>query len=599
MLVFGPSIVAPIWQRLARGRRLPLRVAGVLLLALSFLIGAQGLTGAKARVVSWFWRPERLAESESRVVAQASGSRVVWVHDSGATSWDYGSSYYGDHVSQSVVDQMVDQGVMALTGASSVADAWRQIIPDYQPGKAIAIKVNFNCSSGPDDTDLDIDALIHPVDAIVRGLKQIDVREEDVWVYEAVRCIPNRFVDSSLYPGVRFFDTLCHEVATFDSDDPDALVHFSDHTQQVTDVVVNASYLINMPIVKRHGFGLNFGVTLSFKNHYGTIQTPSNLHENRSARLVTLNSNAHIRDKTRLVVGDALFGHWETNGYKPKPWNNTFGNRYGKGSPDSLFFATDPVAADSVMADILEAEAWINDEPDEYMNLAEQQGLGVYERGDPWGSGYSRIDFVKCDTQGTTDPLCYGAGEPTATPTPTSTDTPTPTPTYTPTETATPTPTPTPTATGTSNLPPGLGTVIPSSGGGPTGVTSYFTTTWTDGDGWEDLKHCYFHIGASPALAGNVTLLYNRAKNKLWLRSDDGGAWTGGYPPGGPNTMENSQAIVHCAQTTVEGSGDTLSVAWAIAFKPGYTGTKKLGLKCKDRQGAKAKGAWKGTWTVE
>jgi uncharacterized protein (DUF362 family) len=446
MLVFGPSIVAPIWQRLARRRRLPLRVAGVLLLALSFLIGAQGLTGAKAKVVSWFWRPEPLAEREGRVVAQASGSRVVWVHDSGATSWDYGSSYYGDHVSQSVVDQMVDQGLMALTGASSVAEAWRQIIPDYEPGKAIAIKVNFNCSSGPEDTDIDIDALIHPVNAIVRGLKQIDVREEDVWVYEAVRCIPHRFVDSSLYRGVRFFGAWCQEIARFDSDDPDAQVHFSDHTQQVTDVVVNASYLINMPIVKRHGYGQNFGVTLSFKNHYGTIQTPGNLHENRSLRLVALNSNAHIRDKTRLVVGDALFGHWENNGYSPKPWNNTFANQYGKGSPDSLFFATDPVAADSVMADILEAEAWISDEPDEYMNLAEQQGLGVYERGYPWGSGYSRIDFVKCDAQGTTDPRCYGAGEPTATPTPTSTDTATPTPTYTLTPTGKPLPTPSNTA---------------------------------------------------------------------------------------------------------------------------------------------------------
>ena len=62
--------------------------------------------------------------------------------------------------------------------------------------------------------------------------------------------------------------------------------------------------------------------------------------------------------------------------------------------------------------------------------------------------------------------------------------------------------------------------------------------------------------------------------------------------------MENSQAIVHCAQTTVQGVGDTLSVTWAIEFKPTYTGAKRLGLKCKDRQKARAKAEWKATWTV-
>ena len=33
--------------------------------------------------------------------------------------------------------------------------------------------------------------------------------------------------------------------------------------------------------------------------------------------------------------------------------------------------------------------------------------------------------------------------------------------------------------------------------------------------------------------------------------------------------------------------------------KPGYEGAKKTGLKCKDRHRARAKGAWKDTWTIE
>jgi hypothetical protein len=40
-------------------------------------------------------------------------------------------------------------------------------------------------------------------------------------------------------------------------------------------------------------------------------------------------------------------------------------------------------------------------------------------------------------------------------------------------------------------------------------------------------------------------------------------------------------------------------VTWAIEFKVGYEGDKKTGLKCKDRDKAKAKGKWKGTWTIQ
>jgi hypothetical protein len=148
------------------------------------------------------------------------------------------------------------------------------------------------------------------------------------------------------------------------------------------------------------------------------------------------------------------------------------------------------------------------------------------------------------------------------------------------------------------NAAPTLGTIVPSSGWDWTEVTVYFETSWHDPNGWADLKQCYFHIGASPSLANNVTLMYNAAKDKLWLRDDGGTIWTGGYAPGTPVLMQNSQATVFPALTTVQRSGDRLSVTWAIEFKMGYEGDKKTGLKCKDRDKAKAKGKWKGTWTI-
>ena len=66
--------------------------------------------------------------------------------------------------------------------------------------------------------------------------------------------------------------------------------------------------------------------------------------------------------------------------------------------PNSLFFATDPVAVDCVMCDFLAAEFGEETTFANYLRLASQAGLGVYERGNPWGSGYQQIDHLKVST---------------------------------------------------------------------------------------------------------------------------------------------------------------------------------------------------------
>jgi predicted phosphodiesterase len=163
-----------------------------------------------------------------------------------------------------------------------------------------------------------------------------------------------------------------------------------------------------------------------------------------------------------------------------------------------------------------------------------------------------------------------------------------------------PTPTPTPRATPTAavNHPPQAGTVTPGDGSCAAGQTQVFTTTWSDPDGWQDLKQCYFHIGAAPNLENNVTLLYNVQKNKLWIASDDATQWLGGFAPGTASTLENDQAQVHCDQTVAQGYENTVEVRWAISFKEAFTGTKNTYLKCKDVHGARGEGEKVGTWTV-
>jgi hypothetical protein len=335
----------------------------------------------------------------------AIGPRVIHVHSNNATTWTGSDPLYHNYVNQDVVDEMVDQGMMALTGASTVAGAWRSVLPAYQVGQRIAIKVNFNStlSCAGTDTEWKIDAVIEPVNAVVRGLKSIGVAEADIWVYDAIRWIPDRFISGCRYPGVKFLDRECRNLATFSSNDPNAVVAFSPpvgvpvpSTVRIADLLIGCTCLINMPLCKIH---TSAGVTLGFKNHLGTINLPSALHDHIGVDsqyfrsdynpLVDLYKSPHILGKTVLTVGDGLFALGFDS---PALWST-----YGNQPPNSLFFSLDPVAIDSVMADFLDAEAGIDPRSRYYLPLAEASGLGIFEQGDPWASGYTRIDYRRVE----------------------------------------------------------------------------------------------------------------------------------------------------------------------------------------------------------
>jgi uncharacterized protein (DUF362 family) len=210
-------------------------------------------------------------------------------------------------------------------------------------------------------------------------------------------------MNGSLY-NVTFIDNSCRNAAGWSSNDPNAYITFSQPPGipqpppvKITDVLINASYLINIPIMKKH----STGATLGFKNHFGTIGNPSDLHEyvllNGSYfspnynPLVDLYKNPHIGGKTILTIGDGLFAAKYFAG-PPELWV-TFGNQV----PKSLFFSTDPVAIDCVMCDFLKAEMAIPDATYYYLQLAGSAGLGVFESGTPWGSGYNIIDYQRIE----------------------------------------------------------------------------------------------------------------------------------------------------------------------------------------------------------
>jgi hypothetical protein len=340
--------------------------------------------------------------------------RVVHIRNAAATSWT-GETDYWNYLNQTTIDSMLDQGLLELTGATSVVEAWQQLIPDYQTGQKIAIKVNFNNSRLCGSTVAVIDALMEPVNAVAKGLIAMGVAPSDICVYDAVRALPNRFVGKALY-GMTFYDGwwegVCRTEAGF-SDLDETQVQFYPPVgvvmpeEHVTNVLMNATYLINMPIMKgSHPYA---GVTLGFKNHFGSISTCSGLHDYINVRyappayrtdynpLVDLLGSPLIGGKTVLTIGDGLFAarHFAQ---APVPWT-TFDGQL----PNSLFFATDPVAVDCLMHDLLMAEpdTSVPAGSNNYLRLAGEAGLGVFEAGDPWqepfGSGYGSLDYTRID----------------------------------------------------------------------------------------------------------------------------------------------------------------------------------------------------------
>jgi len=304
---------------------------------------------------------------------------------------------------------MLERGLVEVTGVASVAAAWATLLPSYSPGKKIAIKINFNnCDSCAESHNV-INALIEPVNALIRSLVDAGIQASDIWVYDASRPLPARFYNRRQYTQARYIDRFgcADEIATFNHAHPSLRVSFA-HPGMVTDrwltdLLYHASYVVNMPILKRHG---THPVTLGFKNHFGSLDNLGGAGDDNphpyirpgDARysanfspLVEINANPNIAAKTVLTVGDALFGASSVRA-TPAPWTT-----FGGSSPNSLLLSRDRVAIDCVMCDLLRAEWGLDQAAYDYLMLAEQRGLGTFEKGNPWGAGYERLEYRYVD----------------------------------------------------------------------------------------------------------------------------------------------------------------------------------------------------------
>ncbi|MFB0533415.1 MAG: DUF362 domain-containing protein [Anaerolineae bacterium] len=365
--------------------------------------------------------------SKSHISKPFPRPRVVHVRDADATNWS-GSGLFYNAVNQDVVNSMVQTGLQRLTGQDSWSEIWSALFErvqpgGYSPGQKIAIKVNLNASWDCDSHSNLIDALPQPVLALISGMVAAGVQPDDITVYDSIRVVPSYLRDPiwAVYPEVKFLGTgSCPGViAPSHGKDPSLTISFNDpygyvNDRQLADVLYDATYVVNMPIIKRHGGDSANPVTLGFKNHFGSlnriggtgndnlhlyISTSSSLYRATYSPFVDICLNTNIRDKTVLTLGDGLYGGTAPSSPPIQSWS-IFGD-----ACNSLFVGTDPVAVDCVMADLIVAEGLVSRAHTyDYLFCAEEAGLGVCEGtrsdpgGDPLQGCYFHIEYVRVDS---------------------------------------------------------------------------------------------------------------------------------------------------------------------------------------------------------
>jgi hypothetical protein len=340
-------------------------------------------------------------------LAQEIKPRVVVVKDNLVTTWDGSSIWFGSntYVNQGRVDNIVKQGVISLTGQSSELDAWSSLLPTVSGTTKIGIKVNANSFEVGVGNNV-IDWTPQVVNAVIKGLKVRGFSEPNIYILDpsSGRTTAYCGLVTSLYPNVKLYgqgwQSRPYLASTYSSSDSSLYVTHSDTRisgqSKYPDQFLDIDYLIQMPQLKAHGLT---GVSFTYKNLLGYLvrSTIGRLHnymtQSSNNPLVDLYANTHIIEKTKLIIGDGIYGNYINNYSVPRKWS-VFGNDW----PKRLFFATDPVAIDCVMYDFVNWQNPRTAQHEYYLICAANADQGMRDHwNNPSEKKYSLIDFVQID----------------------------------------------------------------------------------------------------------------------------------------------------------------------------------------------------------
>lgn len=339
-------------------------------------------------------------------------SRVIRVQSSGIILKDFTPANYLDFIDSEKLNKVLEEGLINFTGKNDVKSAWLDILVNYRSGDRIAIKPNFNSLNHGLKYTITSPQLINTV--VKQLVDIVKVQPQNIYVYDLCKEITHDIVRNSIRYPVQYVEstdsrTLIEKIklrlrygpaAADRSTEIEMRENILDEAGNrlqcyIPRVIVQAQHLINMPLLTNHIYIVNSG---AMKNHYGTVRFsndesyPVALHGPVLVKSVTdINRNPHIKNKTRIIIADGIFGVFDRGeGPGKQPWK-TFNNEF----PKSIFLSRDPVAIDSVMASFVARErksrklAVLSHD---YLEEAAKNGLGVSDY-QPEGSSFVKIRY--------------------------------------------------------------------------------------------------------------------------------------------------------------------------------------------------------------
>lgn len=364
--------------------------------------------------------------------------RVVWAHDPKATKWSGQMQSTTDqwwmdsNTDQVRVDAMLSTVLQRLTGAKTDEAAWNKIFAyynqkarglegrGYRPGEIVAVKINLNNSSAAGPGNI-VNVSPQVALAMVRQLvHQANVRESDIVIYDARRDIYPAVLTKiwSEFKDVRFVQQ--------DPADPRQPVNpaYGDYrkleaadwvdgvsysaneyheAKLIPKQILDATYLVNVALLKAHSYPYasqeggdegQTGVTLTGKNHFGSIKGTAELHEaintnqkgtpHAYSPIVDLAASPSLGAKTILYLLDGLYCARRHQSFPIHFPNPPFYNRVTPYEnpewPSSLLGSLDGVALDSVGLDILYSQSKNNEDDNHHPRILVRENADDYLR---------------------------------------------------------------------------------------------------------------------------------------------------------------------------------------------------------------------------
>ncbi|HHT9124693.1 MAG TPA: DUF362 domain-containing protein [Candidatus Brocadiia bacterium] len=275
-----------------------------------------------------------------------------------------------------VVEKMIESGLVAFTGKKDITEAWKSIV---SPSDIVGIKINpiggRKLSTNPE-----------VVNAIVKGLMLTGVKENNIIVWDK----EEKYLLEAGYPintserGVRCYAT--EPTAGYDKDvfyetdeDEPGLREEDDCKSLFSNIVTkHVTAIINVPVMKDHPVT---GVTLCMKNiTFGSVNNAPRFHPDPfygDPMMAEVYSHPMLRSKVRLHILDCLQACFAGGPAYMTP--NTMWNE------EAVFIGTDPVAIDQIGLEIIEKKRLENKFTSiahraRYIKGAAQLGLGTNDK---------------------------------------------------------------------------------------------------------------------------------------------------------------------------------------------------------------------------